>query len=469
MDEISRLYERKCGVAPESVTRLKGAGSNRQYFRVTGEKQSLIATIGEDVDENEAFIYLSRHFAEKGLFVPEVMAVSNDRRCYLQTDLGDVSLFSMFKEGHDKCMPMLEQTMRVLADLQYKGVEGLDFTRCFPVEAMDFRSVMWDLNYFKYSFLKCVGVAFSEPRLEDEFEALANKIARLTDESGVFMVRDFQSRNVMVHDGKPWVIDFQGGRRGPAEYDVASFLWQARAKFTDDERAHLINVYKKQASKYGLDIDLFDKRLELMVLFRTLQVLGAYGYRGYFEQKAHFLASIDAAVENLRLILKSTDLCPPYLRDVLSMICELPQFAKKEVNDGLCVRVMSFSYMKGVPRDESGNGGGFVFDCRAVHNPGRYEEYKKLTGRDAAVKEFLERDGEIAVFLEHAEALVDASVERYLKRGFKNLMVCFGCTGGQHRSVYSAEAMARHLNEKYGVEVMLEHREQGIVERFKGL
>lgn len=324
---------------------------------------------------------------------------------------------------------------------------------------------MWDLNYFKYCFLKPSGITFDESALEDDFRRLS---ADLTDGDAVaFMYRDFQSRNVMVHDGQPWFIDFQGGRRGPYLYDVASFLWQARAGFSDELRSELVGEYVDSLSRYiTVDETQLRQRLELFVLFRTLQVLGAYGFRGYFERKRHFIDSIPPAIANLRpLIAKFGDRYDS-LCDALRRLTELPAYNQSD-KPGLTVRVYSFSYKKGIPEDPSGNGGGFVFDCRAIHNPGRYDRYKQLSGLDRPVIEFLEHDGEILAFLDHCYALVDASVQRYLSRGFTDLSVSFGCTGGQHRSVYSAQHMAEHLSEKFGVRVELEHREQRIKRTFE--
>ena len=466
---IANLYARWAGDACVSVTPVSGAGSNRRYYRVKGQgnHSTVIATVGDDVAENKAFVYLSRHFARLGLSVPEVLSVSDDSHVYFQTDLGDTSLFDMLpSRGEDPHVrAYLEKTMRMMARLQYVGCNGLDFTRCFPVEAMDRRAIMWDLNYFKYCFLKAIGITFSEPLLEDDFERLASMLAA-GDDCTTVMLRDFQSRNVMISDGEPYIIDFQGARRGYPEYDVASMLWQAKAGFTDAERRRYVNVYLDEASRQApLDQTAFEKRLRMMVLFRLMQVLGAYGFRGYFENKAHFMTSIPQAVANLREILPWIPASLGYLRGVLAEICDDGRFASTDDADGLTVRVTSFSYKRGgVPRDTSGNGGGFVFDCRAIHNPGRYEQYKALTGRDRQVIEFLEDNGEIFKFLENAFRLVDASVERYISRGFNNLMVSFGCTGGRHRSVYSADAMARHLSEKYGVRVVLEHVARGTTE-----
>ena len=320
---------------------------------------------------------------------------------------------------------------------------------------------MWDLNYFKYCFLKATGLEFQENLLEDDFERMADTLLQI--EPQVFMYRDFQSRNIMIREGKPYFIDFQGGRKGPFYYDVASFLWQAKANYPDSLRQELLDEYLDALRPYHtMDKEQFLTTLRHFVLFRTLQVLGAYGFRGYFEKKAHFIQSVPYAIENLRQLLETDFPEYPYLCLMLRKLTELPQFASIRNRRKLTVRVMSFSYKKGIPEDPSGNGGGYVFDCRAVHNPGKYEQYKQLTGRDKPVIDFLEQDGEILQFLEHVDALADAHVQRFLERGFTNLSICFGCTGGQHRSVYSAEHVAHHLNEKFGVRIHLIHCEQHI-------
>lgn len=337
----------------------------------------------------------------------------------------------------------------------------MDFGYCYPLAEFNRRSILWDLNYFKYCFLKTTGLEFQENLLEDDFEHMADALLQIQPQ--VFMYRDFQSRNVMLREGKPYFIDFQGGRKGPFYYDVASFLWQAKANYPDSLRQELIDEYLDALQPYHtIGKEQFLATLRHFVLFRTLQVLGAYGFRGYFEKKAHFIQSVPYAIENLRQLLETDFPEYPYLCLVLRKLTELPQFASVHNRRKLTVRVMSFSYKKGIPEDPSGNGGGYVFDCRAVHNPGKYEQYKQLTGRDKPVIDFLEQDGEILRFLEHVDALVDAHVQRFLERGFTNLSICFGCTGGQHRSVYSAEHVARHLNEKFDVRIQLIHREQHI-------
>lgn len=471
---LSLLFFEATGKKAGEQTALTASGSNRRYYRIESEDKtvSLIGVQGTSRDENHAFLYMAEHFMQKGLNVPKVLAVSDDEMNYVQQDLGNVLLFDYIAEGRKtgvfsaKEKDMLRETMRALARFQVIGAEEFDFNQCYPQPEFNLRSILWDLNYFKYCFLKATGLDFQEDKLENEFERLAYIL--LQNRMNAFMYRDFQSRNVMVckdADGNevPYFIDFQGGRRGPVFYDVASFLWQAKANYHPDLREELVEVYLEELQKYmPVDRELFYDTLKHFVLFRTMQVLGAYGFRGYFEKKPHFLQSIPFAIDNLRHLLKHTSEDYPYLIEVLQKMTEMKQFKDVGVRKPLVVRVMSFSYKKGIPADPSGNGGGFVFDCRAVNNPGKYERYTHFTGMDEPVIQFLEEDGEMQPFLEQAYQLVDFSVKRYMDRGFQNLMVSFGCTGGQHRSVYSAEKMAQHINEKFGVEVQLIHREQNM-------
>lgn len=471
---LSLLFFEATGKKAGEQTALTASGSNRRYYRIESEDTtvSLIGVQGTSRDENHAFLYMAEHFMQKGLNVPKVLAVSDDEMNYVQQDLGNVLLFDYIAEGRKtgvfsaKEKDMLRETMRALARFQVIGAEEFDFNQCYPQPEFNLRSILWDLNYFKYCFLKATGLDFQEDKLENEFERLAYIL--LQNRMNAFMYRDFQSRNVMVckdADGNevPYFIDFQGGRKGPVFYDVASFLWQAKANYHPDLREELVEVYLEELQKYmPVDKEVFYETLKHFVLFRTMQVLGAYGFRGYFEKKPHFLQSIPFAIDNLRHLLKHASEDYPYLIEVLQKMTEMKQFKDVGVRKPLVVRVMSFSYKKGIPADPSGNGGGFVFDCRAVNNPGKYERYTHFTGMDEPVIQFLEEDGEMQPFLEQAYQLVDFSVKRYMDRGFQNLMVSFGCTGGQHRSVYSAEKMAQHINEKFGVEVQLIHREQNM-------
>lgn len=472
MDRLKDIYHKQTGTAPTEVAILPSSGSNRRYYRLDGPGGSYIGVLGTSLDENRAFIYMSAHFAEKGLPVPEVVQVSDDGMAYLQTDLGDTLLFNEIERGratrsfsnHER--DLLAKTMRLLPEVQFRGAQGFDFSKCYPPVDFDNRSIMWDLNYFKYCFLKATGLEFSEGKLQDDFEAMVRQL--MLNDTDTFMYRDFQSRNIMIRDNQPWLIDFQGGRRGPFYYDVASFLWQAKANLPDTLRMELLKIYFGAIQKFhSIEWNEFYSRLRHFVLFRTLQVLGAYGFRGYFEKKPHFMQSVPFALANLRELLKQPMPEYPYLNEMLTRLVNLKQFTSEQQRRQLTVKVLSFAYKKGIPNDPSGNGGGYVFDCRAINNPGKYERYKPFTGLDSNVIKFLEDDGEVFPFLEECYKLVDSSVARYIERGFTNLMVAFGCTGGQHRSVYCAQHMAEHISERFNVKVELIHREQNLEQEFK--
>ena len=517
---LESLFEQYTGAAPVSVVPLTGSASHRRYYRLTGaDGRTLIGVEGTDADENRAFLTIDRHFASKGIHVPKVVA--EEGLCYLQEDLGATVLYDALAAGRASGnygpdeVTLLRKTLAALPKIQVEGARGLDFSVCYPQPSFDGRMVDFDLNYFKYDYLKLTGLEFNEVRLQDDFDRF--KADLLAEPSDTFLYRDFNARNVMLVDGEPWFIDFQGGRRGPVYYDVASFLWQARAKYPETLREELLQVYLDALRAYGpVDETHSRARLRLFILFRMLQVLGCYGYRGLWERKQAFIDSIPPALEIVRSLLPFKDY--PYLTEVLAGLCggvlspegvffskpsaigdcsvpptaptasggpleglasgapeNLPIFGvvrprvatgleKNTPSSGspLTVTIYSFSFKKGIPEDTSGNGGGYVFDCRSVHNPGKYDRFKQLTGLDAPVIEFLEQDGEILRFLDHVYSLVDAHVERFLERGFTHLQVSFGCTGGQHRSAYSAQHLAEHLVAKYPVRVHLIHRERGI-------
>lgn len=472
-EELKRLYFSYTGTQAAEITELPSSGSNRRYFRIFGPK-TVVGVSGTSPEENSAFIYMAGHFRRKGLPVPEVYCYSDDKSFYLQEDLGDTLLFNAIEKGRKSCVfdegerTLLHKTISLLPSIQFAGAEEFDFSHCYPQSEFNERSILWDLNYFKYCFLKATGMEFQENRLEDDFVKMSNVL--LHDTSNTFLYRDFQSRNIMVKEGEPWFIDFQGGRKGPIYYDVASFLWQAKAKYPEDLRNELLADYLEALRKYTtIDEKQFFSQLRHFILFRTLQVLGAYGFRGYFEKKPHFIQSVPFAIDNLRQLLREDYPEYPYLCSVLKELTGLKQFSDDIQKRMLEIKIVSFAYKKGLPNDPSGNGGGFVFDCRAVNNPGKYERYNHFTGLDEPVVRFLEEDGEITEFLEHAYTMVDASVKRYLDRGFTNLMICFGCTGGQHRSVYSAQHLAEHLHSKFGVKVHLVHREQNIEQIFDAI
>lgn len=459
---LKKLFLDWHGDKATKITRLAGAGSNRAYYRLERDGATAIGVVGDDLRENRAFCQLADDF--KALNTPRIYCHMPHYECYLQEDLGDTQLFSLLHTPEGDAI--VEESMRLLAKMQ-SMTPGLwaDDVMNAPFGR---RQILWDLNYFKYEFLKPSGIVFDEERLEDDFEKLAEKIINKSDNCTGFMYRDFQSRNVMIKNGSPVFIDFQGGRRGPVLYDAVSFLWQARAAFPEDFRTRMLNIYASEYSRLnGIPTTKVTEPLKYFVLLRTLQVLGAYGFRGLVEHKAHFIESIPVALEGLHELV-----CDGIMNDfkelkkVCSALCGLNRF-KKDSHAGLTVRVFSFSYKKGYPEDLSGNGGGFMFDCRAMHNPGRYSEYKTLTGLDAPVREFLEQRGEIQPFITNALNLVAPAVERYLARGFSSLQIGFGCTGGQHRSVYSAQAVAEWLALRFpSARILLEHREQNIRQKF---
>ena len=468
MKQLEQLFVKYKHENVKNIEELPSSGSNRRYFRLTGESgDTLIGVKGTSVEENIAFIKISDHFYRQGIPVPRVFAVSDDNNFYIQEDLGDEILFKATEKGRtcgsfsEQERELLRKTMAKLPEIQFLGADGLDFSICYPQPEFDERMISFDLNYFKYCFLKATGLDFSEIKLEDDFQRMSDILMRST--SATFHYRDFQSRNVMLVNGEPYFIDFQGGRKGPIYYDVASFVWQAKANYSEELREELVQTYLNSLRKYmPVDETYFRQQLRHFVLFRTLQVLGAYGFRGYFEKKPHFLQSVPYAIDNLRRLLREPFTEYPYLSGLLTELTQMKQFSELNPERKLEVRIYSFAYKKGIPNDITGNGGGYVFDCRAINNPGKYEHYKHFTGLDQEVIKFLEDDGGVFAFLDNVYSLVDSHVQRFIERKFTHLMVCFGCTGGQHRSVYCAERLAEHLSKKFDVDIQIIHREQDI-------
>jgi RNase adapter protein RapZ len=472
INTVSQLYKSWAGKEPAQVDVLPQSGSDRRYFRLHNEKgKTFIGTHGLNVPENEAFIYFADHFRRKNLSVPEILAVSYDKTIYLQEDFGNISLLSILesKGFSQDVYELFKESLHQLARLQVLGDEGLNYKKCLTNEEFGKQAIMADLLYFKYYFLDALQRPYDKQKLIDDFEALSNYLTHT--EYKYFMFRDFQSRNILVSDDQhAHFIDFQGGMKGAPQYDVASMIWQARANLPDEWKNNLLEDYMNSFEtiiQNTIDREVFRSQYNGYVLIRLLQVLGAYGFRGLFERKAQFLTSIPLALRNLKWFFEyqSLGIVLPEFKRVLT-ICTDDEIMERftpiqaDVSTPLVVKVCSFSYRKGIPDDASGNGGGFVFDCRGIENPGRYTEYKEYHGRDKSVMEFLERQTKMQTFLNSVFDLVDISVEEYIKRGFTNLSVNFGCTGGQHRSVYAADALARHLRNKYKVSIELCHREQ---------
>ncbi len=466
---LRQLFAQWSGVEADELLKLSANGSNRQYWRLVGPGHRCIAAWNDDVRENEAFFYYSRMLREKGVCVPEVYAVDATRRCYLQEDLGDTTLYGFVYDkrrqggGFDaEVLKLYRQVLEDLVEIQLAG-RDMDFSMAYPRSAFDAQSMQWDLNYFKYYFLKLKYIPFDEELLERDFHTLIDYL--LTTDCNYFLYRDFQSRNIMLKEGRPYYIDFQGGRRGAAQYDVASLLYSAKSDIPEAIRQELLQHYVETlVRKAAVDKSDFLQHFWGYVLIRMMQAMGAYGYRGYFERKEYFINSIPLAVNNLRQVIESHALPIdiPHLTQVWQRIVasELAQ-GSTPAPTGLTVTVSSFSYKKGLPQDTSGNGGGYVFDCRALPNPGRYPEYRCYTGKDRPVIDFLQGDEAVETFLAGTQQLVGPSIKKYLERNFTSLTVAFGCTGGQHRSVYCAERLAEWIKKNFECQVVIKHREQG--------
>jgi len=474
IDSVSSLYKTWSGKELSSVDVLPQSGSERRYFRLQDKGKTYIGTYGANIKENETFFYFSRHFRSKNLPVPEILAISPDKIFYLQEDFGDISLLNRLEsEGFsDPVYNLFKKSLTSLAELQVKGDEGLDYNHCLTNKEFGKQAIMADLLYYKYYFLDALRKPYDKQKLIDDFEALSNYLTHT--EYKYFMFRDFQSRNIFItpssakgREEDVHFIDYQGGMRGAPQYDVASMLWQARANLPQKWKLDLLEDYIdafEDLVGQPINRNIFQSQYNGYVLIRLLQVLGAYGFRGLFERKAQFLTSIPLALRNLREFFTnhSIGIAVPEFRKVLNMCVDdeiIQQFTPIQATDKtpLKVKINSFSYRREIPEDTSGNGGGFVFDCRGISNPGRIEIMKTKTGRDKEVKDFLEQQTKMPEFLNSVFDIVDITVEEYIKRSFESLTISFGCTGGQHRSVYAADAMERHLRNKFKVKIELKH------------
>jgi aminoglycoside/choline kinase family phosphotransferase len=469
MDALQKLFERHFHTAAAQVQPLQGqlGGSGRNIIRLSAGRQSAIGILYNVREENIAFLEFSRHFRKHGLPVPEIYAEDLDHGAYLEEDLGDTTLFeflSKHRTGENIAPDVVEAYRKVVAVLprfQIEAGRDLDYKVCYPRGSFDRQSIFWDLNYFKYYFLRLAGIPFNEQALEDDFDSLTNFL--LSANCDYFLYRDFQSRNIMLKGGQPFFLDYQGGRKGALQYDIASLLYDAKADLPPELRQELLDLYIDKVGGFiDVNREAFLRHYYAFVYVRILQALGAYGFRGFYERKAHFLQSVPYALKNLRWLLHNVKLpiaLPTLMEAFNSMLASEKLQGVASEADNLTVRIFSFSFHRGWPKDESGNGGGFVFDGRSLPNPGREERFKPLTGKDAPVIDYLNQQESVHQFLAGVMSLVDASVSNYQQRGFKHLMVSFGCTGGQHRSVYLAEQLAKRLRGRNGVEVVVRHRE----------
>ncbi len=466
-EKITELFTNWSSNSPKEISPLPSSGSYRKYFRCSDDKNMAIAAWNDDIRENKAFLSFTSHFLSKKLHVPEIYGINAETTCYLLQDLGDVTLHQfLFRKDptirdSGETRKVYEDVLRELVKFQVLGNQGLDYSLCYPRPAFDEQSMQWDLNYFKYNFLKFLRVLFDEQKLEEDFQKLIPFL--LQTNTNFFMYRDFQSRNIMMHNNLPYFIDYQGGRKGAPQYDLASILFESKTNLPGTLRRHLLHFYMAEISQYHkINETSFENYYYGYALMRVLQALGAYGFRGLHEQKALFIQSIPKGIDNLLHILQK-----------LKGVIDLPELNKcveqlqnneqlqyhATANKKLTVTIVSFSYKNQKPIDVTGNGGGFMFDCRSLPNPGRYSEYKTLTGHDQPVIQFLEKSVEVKNFLKHVFAIIDMAVDNYLERNFLNLMVSFGCTGGQHRSIFSAEQLKKHLNHHYNIYVRIQHLE----------
>jgi len=472
MEILKRLFERHFGAPAERVEPLQGelGGSGRKILRLSSGSLSAIGVLYDVREENVAFLEFSRHFRRHGLPVPEIYADDLEHGAYLEEDLGDTTLFEFLSTHRDgatiapEAVAAYRNVVAVLPRFQVEAGRDLNYKVCYPRSSFDRQSIAWDLNYFKYYFLRLAGITFNEQALEHDFSRLTKFL--LTASRDYFLYRDFQSRNIMMRGGEPFFLDYQGGRKGALQYDIASLLYDAKADLSPELRQQLLDRYLDSLEGFlDLDRTVFMQFYYGYVYVRIMQALGAYGFRGFYERKPHFLQSVPYALKNLRWLLHNIELpiaLPTLMEAFKSMVAsEKLQGLAAETGkpEKLTVRIFSFSFHRGLPQDETGNGGGFIFDGRSLPNPGREERFKALTGKDAPVIDYLNQQEGVRQFLASAASLVDASVSAYQRRGFKHLMVSFGCTGGQHRSVYLAEQLAQHLRGN-GVEVVVRHREQ---------
>jgi len=469
MDVLKRLFEQHYRLPAEGAQPLQGqlGGSGRAIVRLTSGGFSAIGVVYSGREENLAFLEFSRHFRRHGLPVPEIYAEDLSAGAYLEEDLGDTTLFEFLGKNRTgeaispEVMEAYRKVVAVLPRFQVEAGRDLNYKVCYPRSSFDRQSIAWDLNYFKYYFLRLAGVPFNEQALEIDFTRLTKFL--LNADRDYFLYRDFQSRNVMLRSGQPYFLDYQGGRKGALQYDIASLLYDGKADLPPRIRQELLDYYLECLGGFiKVDRDAFMEHYYAYVYVRILQALGAYGFRGFYERKAHFLQSVPYALKNLRWLADHVKLpiALPALMEALAGIAASEKLQGLDSSsEALTVRIFSFSFLREMPADVSGNGGGFVFDTRSLPNPGREEQFRSMTGKDAAVIDYLNREASVHQYLAHVLPLVDASVNEYRRRGFKNLMVSFGCTGGQHRSVFLAEQLAKHLRGA-GVEVIVRHIEQ---------
>jgi len=466
------LFEKWAGEKAHGISEMSSHGSNRDYYRISGKNKKAIGVHNDDTKENSAFLSFSKHFLNLGLNVPQIYLEDLDKNIYLEEDLGDETLFSYLSKKRvedgfsDNIVRIYENVIDVLPKFQILASKGLDYDICYPRHSFDHQSMMWDLNYFKYYFLKLANIPFNEQQLEYDFKAFIDFL--LSAPRDFFLYRDFQSRNIMLQKDKPYFIDYQGGRKGALQYDLASLLFDAKADIPNEIRQHLLKYYMEvlNGSYINVDEEKFIQYYYGYVFIRIMQALGAYGFRGFYERKEHFLKSVPYAIQNLEWLLQNVEL--PVQLPALSQAWKglVRSTFLRQIGDAklsITVRIQSFSYKRGIPVDDKGHGGGFVFDCRLLPNPGRLAEYKNLTGDDKPVIDYFQKKDEVNEFLGQIKKIADQAIKNYQQRNFTDLLIAFGCTGGQHRSVYCANVIADYLKNNFRVQVEVRHRERELI------
>lgn len=280
------------------IEALPQSGSDRKNFLIETENEKFIITHNTNLAENEAFLYFSAIFSALNLNTPYIYKVSQDREMYVQTYLGSHTLSEIIQnEGEtERVKQLTKKTLRKLYELQTKTIGKIDYTKTFEYPQYDKIPILHDLFYFKFMFVDILGVSYSKSKLIQEFFTLVKWIEGLQPKG--LMIRDFQSRNIMVDNDEVFFIDYQSAMQGPLMYDVVSLLYQAKANFSTEFRKEMLDYYYSLWQD-EIEISTLKNSLQPLLFIRSLQVLGAYGFRGLVQKKLHFIQSIEQGVKNL--------------------------------------------------------------------------------------------------------------------------------------------------------------------------
>lgn len=461
---VEQAYLKWRGTAPGIITRLPQSGSDRVYFRLLYGDEHVIGAYNPSREENDAFVGFSNHFRSKGLPVPEIYVYYPDERVYFLEDLGDSNLFTWLAQRSDEERFNQETEalfLTVASDLvriQTEGIKGLDLSLCYPHRSFDRQSMVWDLNYYKYMFLKLIGAPFNEIKLERDFEALTRFLLDAGQE--YFLFRDFQTANIMIRDGKPWYIDYQGGRLGAPQYDIASLVYDAKAYIPSGIREKTLERHLDLfAAATGKPRESLAKYSGAFTLIRLMQALGAFGFRGLHENKPTFSESIVPAVELMNDLLWGGKLhidLPELTKASESVPLQRKYRILSHYQELVKINIESFSYVRGRSVNYD-TGSGFVFDCRGLRNPVLESDLRERTGLDPEVAEFFGNDDEAVAFAGDCSNIIRNTLPMMRRKGILEIHAAFGCVGGQHRSVWCAARVASMLSAMPGVTVTVNH------------